>query len=81
MPKPLYLSSALEMHLPTMLRCLPRDQYSEGQAYGTGDQVDALMTLLTLTLLERSIVVISEDVHRLTSFVVALLELVRPFNW
>lgn len=75
------MHSPLEMHLPTMLRCLPKVQYADERMYGNDDPVTALMTLLTLTLLERSIVVISEDTHRLTSTVVALLELVRPFSW
>jgi hypothetical protein len=43
--------------------------------------IDHLMTVLSVFLLEKHMVLISEDIHRLTLSVLCLQELIRPLTW
>jgi hypothetical protein len=43
--------------------------------------IDHLMTVLSVFMLEKHMVLISEDIHRLTLSVLCLQELIRPLTW
>lgn len=71
-----------DYHLPILLQSLPKmHQYPGTREAQEAPVFTVLFNLLTLLLLERPMLIVSDDLHELTSSVLALINLLRPFDW